>query len=110
MLAASGLEVPRGVVVTGSGAGDLAKARTVGLPAFVKPVASGSSVGVSIVERGGDFARAIQEALRYDQRALVEERIGGRELTVAVIGNDELLPLPVIEIITKRPFFDYSAK
>jgi D-alanine-D-alanine ligase len=112
VLTAAGLDVPRGVVVMASAADDLARAREIGLPVFVKPVASGSSVGASIVDRDGDLARAIDEAVRADPdgRALVEERIGGRELTVAVIGNDELQALPVIEIKTKRAFFDYSAK
>src|SRR4029079_4960413 len=50
------------------------------------------------------------EALRYDRRALVEERIAGRELTVGVIGADELQALPVLEIVPKRAFFDYRAK
>ena len=110
VLAANGLDVPRRVVVTGTGSGELARARAVGMPAFVKPVASGSSVGAAIVEREAGLAAAIQDALRYDRRALVEERIAGRELTVAIIGNDQLTALPVIEILTKRPFFDYSAK
>ena len=115
VLAAAGIDVPRGAVVRGDSAKDLGEARAVGLPAFVKPVASGSSVGASIVEREQDLAAAVAEAFRYEPagpqaRVLVEERIGGRELTVAVIGNDELQALPVIEIKTKRAFFDYSAK
>ncbi|MDP9253247.1 MAG: ATP-grasp domain-containing protein, partial [Chloroflexota bacterium] len=77
---------------------------------FVKPVASGSSVGAAIVRSVEQLAPAIADALRYDERALVEELLQGRELTVAVIGNDELTPLPVIEIITQRQFFDYTAK
>jgi D-alanine-D-alanine ligase len=110
VLSASGLDVPRGAVVASATPADLAVARRVGLPAFVKPVASGSSVGASIVERDADLPAAIADALRHDDRALVEERIVGRELTVAVIGNDDLVTLPVIEIVTRRPFFDYSAK
>jgi D-alanine-D-alanine ligase len=110
VLAASGLDVPRGVVVRGTGKADLDSARAVGLPAFVKPVGSGSSVGASIVKSDGELASAIEAALRYDERVLVEEQIRGRELTVAVIGNDDLTALPVIEILTKRAFFDYSAK
>jgi D-alanine-D-alanine ligase len=82
----------------------------VGLPAFVKPVASGSSVGASIVRRAAELAPAIADALRYDDRALIEEYLKGTELTVPVIGNDELTPLPVIEIVTQREFFDYHAK
>lgn len=115
VLAAAGIDVPRGVAISGTSKRDLDAARGVGVPAFVKPVSSGSSVGASIVERASDLEPAIAEAFRYeppghDARVLVEERIGGRELTVAVIGNDDLQALPVIEIKTKRAFFDYSAK
>jgi D-alanine-D-alanine ligase len=110
VLASEGMDVPRGVVVTSATGDDLAQARSVGLPVFVKPVASGSSVGAAIVTSAEQLAPAIVDALRYDERALVEELIGGKELTVAVIGNDDLMPLPVIEIVTKREFFDYTAK
>ncbi len=110
VLAAAGLDVPRGVVVSSSSEADLERARSIGLPAFVKPVAQGSSVGASIVEKVEALAPAIAAALKYDDRALVEELIHGTELTVAVIGNDEPMPLPVIEIVTKRRFFDYVAK
>ena len=110
VLAADGIDVPRGVVVTTAAGEDLVQARSVGLPVFVKPVASGSSVGAAIVTSEEQIGPAIAEALKYDERALVEELIGGTELTVAVIGNDDLTPLPVIEIVTKRQFFDYTAK
>jgi D-alanine-D-alanine ligase len=110
VLAADGIDVPRGVVVTSASGDDLDRAREVGLPVFVKPVASGSSVGAAIVSSEAQLVPAITDALRYDERALVEELIGGTELTVAVIGNDDLTPLPVIEIVTKRKFFDYTAK
>jgi len=110
VLGAAGIDVPRGVVVRGAAKADLEAARSVGLPVFVKPVGSGSSVGASIVKTEGELAPAIEAALHFDERVLVEEQIRGRELTVAVIGNDDLMPLPVIEILTKRAFFDYSAK
>ena len=102
VLAADGIDVPRGVVVTTATGEDLVQARSVGLPVFVKPVASGSSVGAAIVTSAEQLGPAIADALRFDERALVEELIGGTELTVAVIGNDDLTPLPVIEIVTKR--------
>jgi len=110
MLAAEGIDVPRGAVVQSATGADLDRAMAVGLPAFVKPVGSGSSVGAAIVSSAEQLAPAIVDALRYDERAMVEELLVGRELTVAVIGNDELTPLPVIEIVTKREFFDYTAK
>src|SRR6266850_1748400 len=110
VLGAAGLDVPKGAVVTAATGAELERARGVGLPAFVKPVASGSSVGAAIVRRAEDLGPAIADALRYDERALVEEYLRGTELTVAVIGNDEPQALPVIEIVTKREFFDYAAK
>jgi D-alanine-D-alanine ligase len=110
VLASEGIDVPRGVVVTSAAGNDLAQARSVGLPVFVKPVASGSSVGAAIVTSVEQLVPAIVDALRYDERALIEELLTGTELTVAVIGNDDLTPLPVIEIVTKREFFDYKAK
>src|SRR4051812_41043779 len=110
VLAAAGLDTPKGVVVSSATGSDLERARTVGVPAFVKPVESGSSVGATIVRRAEDLGPALIDALRYDRRAMVEEYIRGRELTVAIIGNDELEALPVIEIVTKHQFFDYSAK
>ena len=110
VLALEGIDVPRGVVVTSASGDDLRQARSVGLPVFVKPVASGSSVGAAIVTTAEQLAPAIADALKYDERALVEELLGGTELTVAVIGNDDLTALPVIEIVTKREFFDYTAK
>jgi D-alanine-D-alanine ligase len=110
VLAFEGIDVPRGVTVTTATGRDLESARAIGVPAFVKPVAQGSSVGAAIVNAPEQLAPAIAAALTYDDRALVEELLPGRELTVAVIGNDELTPLPVIEILTKREFFDYTAK
>ena len=114
-LAANGIDVPRGAVLRGMGPQDLEAASAVGLPAFVKPVANGSSVGARVVARADELEPAIANAFRYEPagpsaRVLVEERLLGRELTVAVIGNDTLQALPVIEIKTRRPFFDYSAK
>ena len=110
VLKANGLDVPKGEVVRTASGTDLERAHRVGLPAFVKPVASGSSVGASIVRRAEDLGPAIAEALKFDERALVEEYLKGKELTVAVLGNDDLQPLPVIEIVPKREFFDYHAK
>jgi len=105
VFAANGLDVPEGEVVTSAG-----DAPSIAPPSVVKPVENGSSVGVTMVDDAKDYPAAITEALRYDRRVLVEERIAGRELTVGVIGTDELQALPVIEIVPKRAFFDYRAK
>lgn len=116
VLAGSGIEVPRDALVTRTGyARDpeaaANAAQDLGYPVFVKPVRQGSSFGASIVERPEQLGAAITDALRYDDRALIEERLEGTELTVGVIGqDDDLTPLPVIEIVTSRAFFDYKAK
>ncbi|MDE3112471.1 MAG: D-alanine--D-alanine ligase [Chloroflexota bacterium] len=116
VLAAAGLDVPRGAVVTRAGYGrdPVAAARAaqeIGYPVVVKPVGQGSSFGVTMVARPDQLGAALAEALRYDQRALVEERLAGTELTVGVIGrDDDLQALPVIEVVTKHDFFDYQAK
>lgn len=109
-LAAEGIDVPRGAVVRAAAGADLERARSVGLPLFVKPVASGSSVGATLVRADDALVPAIRAALAEDERVLVEEYLRGRELTVAVIGNDDPRALPVIEIVTAHEFFDYGAK
>jgi D-alanine-D-alanine ligase len=53
--------------------------------------------------------RPALEGVRYDSIVLVEERLTGTELTVGVIGNRDLQALPVVEIVSKREFFDYRA-
>jgi len=83
-----------------------------GLPLVIKPVSGGSSIGMRIVHSADDLAEAVTHALDYDDSVLIESYINGTELTVGVIGNDELDPLPVIEIIpdSDHAFFDYDAK
>ena len=105
VLAANGLDVPEGEIITSPG-----DRPSIAPPSVVKPVENGSSFGMTMVDDADTYPAAIAEALRYDRRALVEERIGGRELTVGVIGLDDLQALPVIEIVPKRAFFDYQAK
>jgi D-alanine-D-alanine ligase len=115
VLAAEGVPVPRGVVVERrefalDPEGSAQRAVEAGLPAVVKPVEQGSSIGMSLVGEPPEMVPALREALGYDARALVEERLFGAELTVGLLGNREPLPLPVVEIVPKRAFFDYRAK
>ena len=81
--------------------------RTLPLPVVVKPVRQGSSVGVSRVFHEAEWPAALAAALGYDEIALVEEFIPGRELTVGVVGD---VVLPVMEIVAPDGFFDYRAK
>lgn len=78
-----------------------------GLPAVVKPVQEGSSVGVSIVKKAEELQSALDEAFRYDDIVLVEGYVKGQEVQVGIL-NDR--PIGAIEIIPKREFYDYEAK
>lgn len=82
-----------------------------GLPVVVKASSQGSSIGVVIVEKAEDMETALAEAFKYDKEVLVEEFIRGRELTVAVWGNEEWQEaLPIIEITTVTGRYDYETK
>ena len=76
-------------------------------PVVVKPVRQGSSVGLQFVERVVDWADALREAFRYDTQLLVEEKIEGRETTVAILDG---VALPVVEIRPKQGTYDYRNK
>jgi D-alanine-D-alanine ligase len=78
-----------------------------GLPAVVKPVDQGSTIGISIVEVPERLDVAIGLALEYSPRILLEKYIEGRELSVPVI-EDEVYP--VVEIKPKTGFYDYRSK
>src|ERR1051326_8579068 len=78
-----------------------------GYPLIVKPNAEGSTVGLSVVKHPAELDPALEKAGRHDQQILVEEYIEGRELTVAVVGEEAY---PVVEIKPKSGFYDYEAK
>jgi D-alanine-D-alanine ligase len=77
------------------------------LPLVIKPATHGSSIGLSIVDKKEDLKKAIDLAFGFDAKIIIEEYIKGREVTVGILDDQ---PLPVIEIIPKRRFFDYQAK
>jgi D-alanine-D-alanine ligase len=83
-----------------------------GLPVVIKPVREGSSLGLTLATTREELDNGIERAQRHDSLVMIERYIRGRELTVGVIGNRELTPLPVIEIIPgdEFTFFDYDAK
>ncbi len=77
------------------------------LPLVIKAPRQGSTVGVYIVKDEAALASALTEAVQYDERLLVEKFIPARELTVGVLGDQAL---PIIEIIAKDGFYDFSEK
>jgi D-alanine-D-alanine ligase len=81
-----------------------------GFPIFVKPANMGSSVGVSKVARREDFMTALNLAFQYDEWAICEEFIAGREIEVAVLGNMEPIASVPGEIVPAGEFYDYKDK
>ncbi|NNN04728.1 MAG: D-alanine--D-alanine ligase [Elusimicrobia bacterium] len=89
-----------------------------GYPVFVKPARMGSSVGVVKVNSSAELAPALREALRYDDKALIEKGIPAREIETAVLGDpwappgDRLtLKASIVgEIAPNAEFYDYRAK
>ena len=79
-------------------------------PVFVKPAGTGSSVGVSKACDREDLRAALLAAGRYDDKVLVEEFIRGREVEVAVMGNDSPVASVCGEIDSGAEFYDYDAK
>ena len=88
-----------------------AVAEAVGVPCFVKPDRSGSSLGISRVDAEADLEGAIAKAFAEDDLVLVEAARHGRELTCGVVQIDgRVTALPLCEIVTSHRFFDYEAK
>jgi D-alanine-D-alanine ligase len=87
-------------------------------PVFIKPARMGSSVGVSKVTKPSDVGAALKEALRYDEKALIEKGIPAREIEIAVLGDPwaasgsrfELKTSIVGEIAPNAEFYSYKAK
>lgn len=83
----------------------------VGLPVFVKPANLGSSVGISKVKAPSELAAAIDHALEFDHKLVIEAGVpDAREIECAVLGNDEPQASVPGEIIPSREFYDYEAK
>lgn len=79
-------------------------------PMFVKPAGTGSSVGVSKAADRESLAKALMDAAKYDDKVLVEEFIRGREVEVAVMGNESPVASVCGEIDSGAEFYDYDAK
>lgn len=82
-----------------------------GLPVFVKPNQSGSSLGISKVKEKSELIAAAEIAFKEDDEILIESFLNGMEVSVGVIDfKGETLVLGITEIVPKNEFFDYEAK
>jgi len=81
-----------------------------GLPLFVKPVCTGSSVGVKKVKKKEMLAKAINFAFQFDTRVMIEKAVHCREIECAVLGNEKPFASMLGEIIPSHEFYSYEAK
>lgn len=81
-----------------------------GYPCFVKPANLGSSVGISKAADRAELIAAVDYALNYDRKVIVEEHVEAREIEIGVLGNaDPAVSVPG-EVISSSEFYDYDAK
>ena len=106
LAAAAGVRTAKWRIVRYDCGDTLKQAAEIGLPCVVKPVDSGSSIGVAIAHTQAELSAAL-DANRPLGRAIVEQYIRGREIDVAVLKDHSL---PSIEIIPKQGFYDYRNK
>lgn len=89
----------------------LAEIQKLKFPLFVKPVHLGSSIGISKVKDNQELQNAIEVALHYDEKVLVEEGVQNLiELTLPIMGNDKPIVAGLERPLNKGEFFDYTEK
>lgn len=81
-----------------------------GYPCFIKPANLGSSVGISKANNHEELKASIELASLYDRKLVIEENINGREIEVAVLGNESPEASVPGEILPAHDFYDYEAK
>ncbi len=107
-----GIIIPRSITLYAYEASEDLLQRTTSLryPLFVKPVNSGSSLGISKVDQAEGLQKAVENAFLYDRKVIIEEAVDGFEVGCAVLGNQALIIGEVDEIELSQGFFDYTEK
>ena len=107
LVAPHGVVTPRWETVTYTEKDISAIVERAQMPCVVKPIASGSSIGVSIAHTADELSEALKLGLNYGGKCVIEQYIQGREIQIAIL---EGKALPSIEIIPKQGFYDYENK
>ncbi len=112
LAAAAGIRIPKSVLLN---QGDslnraLSFAMETGWPLYVKPVRSGSSYGITRVERMEELSDAVSLAFHYDSQVILEENIDGFEVGCAILGTKDLITGELDEIQLSEGFFNYTEK
>lgn len=104
LMVQNGIATPDWVTVFKRNTG---KPISVSFPCVVKPCSNGSSIGVSFADNETELKEAINSALKYEDKIIIEKKITGREFSVGILDGK---PLPIIEIVPKTGFYDYKNK
>ena len=110
IFAAAGLSVAAGIVVTSK---NFELPSNLTFPLFVKPARSGSSRGTTKVKQKSDLASAVEHALSFDTKVIIEQAVVGKEIECAVLQADEKITVSEvgqISISSKFEFYDFQAK
>ena len=113
ILAANNIPQPKFITVRDSDDHNAAvetAIRELGLPVFVKPANMGSSIGVKKAKTRDEIINALSQSFEYDEWALIEEAISGREIEIAILGNQTARASIPGEIIPSHEFYDYEDK
>jgi D-alanine-D-alanine ligase len=110
IFAAAGLKVAPGTVVTST---NFELPSNLKFPLFVKPARSGSSRGTTKVKQSSDLKAAVEAALAFDSKVIIEQAVHGKEIECAVLqsqGKTIVSPVGEIVISSKYEFYDFQAK
>ena len=110
IFAAAGLSVAAGIVVTSK---NFELPSNITFPLFVKPARSGSSRGTTKVKQKSDLASAVEHALSFDTKVIIEQAVVGKEIECAVLQADGRITaseVGQISISSKFEFYDFQAK
>lgn len=115
MLRGEGIRVPDDIVLSRRGRPSAGTVDTwiraaFGYPVIVKPNEGGSTIGCTIVRGGDGLDAAIEAAFAHDKTVLIEPLLSGVEITAGLLGNEDPIVLPLIEIVARGGFYDYEAK
>lgn len=107
-----GISTPRFIAAEIDEAFDvsLLKLDEMNFPLVIKPDIEGSSFGLSIVNNIDEISDALSKAACYSKEILIEEYVAGMEITIGILGKDDVKPLPIIQIKPKKGIYDYEAK
>jgi D-alanine-D-alanine ligase len=106
----AGLPVVEYVVLNRSDAGSSTVELPFAYPAFVKPANLGSSVGITKAKNAAELRGAVDIAMKYDSKIVVERGIVGREFECSVLGGQPVRAAAPCEIFPSREFYDYEDK